>query len=787
MSATRSSQIVSILAARVTDGRFLLVNHKQNGFWLPTGRRRTNERHLDETLHRIMNKYIGSVVPAVGVVHTYIRRLENLPISTHFIFHTEAIDDSTDSDILTTSSPDDILQWFSLEELQNDISSDDPCLLGPEPLHLIENLKGSNASIVSETKPLDFNQDSDKVAVQHLLKAAKFDQLEQLILREFLNFSYPSMFMCKAAFSRYILQKGGSLERMDSLFRAFDVGRKKFLSFKHFYIGLAALDPHTNHGGGSAEIRCKYIFRFYSSHKEGFLEPSEFRNMVIDIMNIKGLPCHPDSIDNTVDENIKLFHDEDKTDVHHSSIPLNNFLVAVGNLKFRGTSILFRLPRSVYTHTKRSNTEVTSQDESSKKQKLSYDDASDSDGTHDTSCNNKADPLPTKNYELATHTVKVRRTGTLADVMAIWDLEGTEAVSASSTIHLEGDMTRFQRMSSVDSFNQRSHPNEMLTGLRYFEREKIATITKESKEAFSWGAVDYNAFAKCLLILCSQIKEILKSEPRLLSLKSPTYILGDIHGNYRDLVSFEKSLWRMGPLLTPASFLFLGDYVDRGEHGIEVVSYLFAQKLLSPNKFYLLRGNHETRNIQEVFSFKLECLTKFGTSVGEKIWAAINECFDCMPLSAVIDGKIFCTHGGIPSPVHGNGKMEIINSIPVPLPNPEEESPLAWELMWNDPIGLDQITPEMLQSLKENHGFSRNVRRGTAHVFSCSALKSFLHRNNLSHVIRAHEVQQVGFQVQQEGKLLTVFSSSRYCGGSNEAACVLADNSKLRLIRLDTS
>eukprot|EP00106_Octopus_bimaculoides_P022587 XP_014790029.1 PREDICTED: uncharacterized protein LOC106883514 [Octopus bimaculoides] len=196
---------------------------------------------------------------------------------------------------------------------------------------------------------------------------------KQLILREFLNFSYPSMLMCKAAFSRYILQKGGSLERMDDLFRAFDVGRKKFLSFKHFYIGLAALDPHTNHGGGSAEIRCKYIFRFYSSHKEGFLEPSEFRNMVIDIMNIKGLPCHPDSIDKTVDENIKLFHDDDKTDVHHSSIPLNNFLVAVGNLKFRGTSILFRLPRSIYTHTKRPNTEVTSQDESSKKLKLSND------------------------------------------------------------------------------------------------------------------------------------------------------------------------------------------------------------------------------------------------------------------------------------------------------------------------------------------------------------------------------------------------------------------------------
>lgn len=188
-----------------------------------------------------------------------------------------------------------------------------------------------------------------------------------------------------------------------------------------------------------------------------------------------------------------------------------------------------------------------------------------------------------------------------------------------------------------------------------------------------------------------------------------------------------------------------------------------------------------------VFLFGSECVQKFGAALGEEVWNVINAVFDALPLAAIVDDKIFCVHGGIPLPSQGGGFVSSIDSIPSDLSEPETQSQLAWELMWGDPLRPEDVNPNVIDELKKNEGFVSNDRRGTAHLFSSDALDAFLSRNGLSHVIRAHEVQQSGFQVQQKGKLLTVFSSSHYCGGSNEAACILAHQNKLRTIRLDTT
>ena len=120
-----------------------------------------------------------------------------------------------------------------------------------------------------------------------------------------------------------------------------------------------------------------------------------------------------------------------------------------------------------------------------------------------------------------------------------------------------------------------------------------------------------------------------------------------------------------------------------------------------------------------------------------------------------------CVHGGIPSLDIKNDFFKLVLQIPCPLRDPENESPLAWELLWNDPL-----SNEMRDLDNTNNGFISNVRRGTGFFFSSKALNDFLHQNSLSYVVRAHEVQQQGFKVRLFRNISFVFFQVRLFKGS---------------------
>jgi serine/threonine-protein phosphatase 2A catalytic subunit len=140
--------------------------------------------------------------------------------------------------------------------------------------------------------------------------------------------------------------------------------------------------------------------------------------------------------------------------------------------------------------------------------------------------------------------------------------------------------------------------------------------------------------------LCEKAKEILINESNVSSVKPPVTICGDIHGQFHDL----KELFKIGGQIPDTNYLFMGDYVDRGYYSVETVTLLIALKVRFKDRLTILRGNHEVRQITQVYGFYDECLRKYGNP---NVWVYFTQLFDYLPLTAVVDNAIFCLHGGL--------------------------------------------------------------------------------------------------------------------------------------------
>ena len=276
-------------------------------------------------------------------------------------------------------------------------------------------------------------------------------------------------------------------------------------------------------------------------------------------------------------------------------------------------------------------------------------------------------------------------------------------------------------------------------------------------------------FATDLMTICEEVRGLFEEEPRCLYLQSPVYVFGDIHGNLEDLHFFCDNIWKLGMDLTAGNFLFLGDYVDRGLNCLECVAYLFSVKLLHPKKVFMLRGNHETRDVNSWIdhykerSFLYQCQHRFGEEIGEVLWEECNQVFDRLPLSSVIDHELFCIHGGLPRLVPGfENEIDCINSVPhvagIMPPYRHETAQtkqIGADCIWSDPASEHQeqvqeqmkVNPEFVDYSVANldkDGFGQSPRGGGVVCFGNTAIHNFLVRNDLSYIIRAHEAHAHG-------------------------------------------
>ena len=183
--------------------------------------------------------------------------------------------------------------------------------------------------------------------------------------------------------------------------------------------------------------------------------------------------------------------------------------------------------------------------------------------------------------------------------------------------------------------------------------------------------------------LSLKAKDLFFEEPNVLELKGRVTIVGDIHGQFFDLMEIFKIVGKVDS----EPYLFLvtnkkGDYVDRGYNSIETIQYLLCLKLKFPTKIYLLRGNHETRNITSVYGLYDEIIRKYGNP---NVWRFLMDLFDYMPLAAVthkqiINNNIFCVHGGLSPDILYIDQIRVLErNIEIPL------SGKLCDLLWSDP------------------------------------------------------------------------------------------------------
>jgi protein phosphatase len=293
----------------------------------------------------------------------------------------------------------------------------------------------------------------------------------------------------------------------------------------------------------------------------------------------------------------------------------------------------------------------------------------------------------------------------------------------------------------------RSSDAEAVVDLFFSSFETI--VTSEEDMVTSIGTeISIPVFSEALIRhLLEIVQARFQSERPLIHVPAPVYVVGDVHGNLQDLVRIFRDCG------LESRYLFLGDYVDRGSFSLECILFLFALHCKYPDRFSLIRGNHECYGIASAYGFKKNVTASFP----ESLFDAFIDVFNWMPVAAIVGRSIFCVHGGIGPELQ---RISQIEQLQRPLRADGTDDPIVGSLLWADP------NPKIPM-----YGHSD---RGNFIEFGPLALQKFLAGNNLTMLLRGHQcVDGVEFMRPKGMPLVTVFSSSSYLGPNSNRCGVL--------------
>ncbi len=259
--------------------------------------------------------------------------------------------------------------------------------------------------------------------------------------------------------------------------------------------------------------------------------------------------------------------------------------------------------------------------------------------------------------------------------------------------------------------------------------------------------------------LVDKAKELFRTYENVIYAKSPITVVGDIHGQFHDLME----MFRYCGKAPDTNFLFLGDYVDRGYYSVECVTLLIALTLRYPGRMTILRGNHESRQITQVYGFYDECVRKYGTV---SVWKLLTDFFEFLPLAALIENQILCVHGGLSPAIESIDAIKALNRY-----QDTGEGSIS-DLVWSDP--------------DERTGWGVSPR-GAGYSFGADVSQTFNRVNHLSLIARAHQLTMEGYSWAHDRNVVTIFSAPNYCYrcGNQAAIMELGENLQYTFLQFD--
>ena len=619
---------------------------EKGGHWFPMVQLKAQQSQLatvEQLIRRLLkarptaNSGTGQAVPPPPQLIDTLRI--QVPVSLFFVkrflFHCQFPVGITDCECMhstpttpsssPTSSSAQVVWWPLTEAIK--LTS----LWGPEPtVHLSGPFQSAHhplPHILQEvTVEETLGQIAEAAEKRRMLQAIGLTEQDLLILYgDFIQHCFPSAVMSLTSFQSYLLKRGlnvgggngGGQDNSNNshntnstsqqLFNAFrsqssapSAQSSSYIRLPDLLFGLAALDAKTSHGDETGKLRAKYMYRYYkrNADSEDGLDYDSMRWFVRDLQMEKRMLSSQSegaAAEQQLEAAVKGTYAEMEVP-YRQLVTERAFLKAIAYKKVRGTSLIFRIrPSPLGTIISKVKAAPVVVEGGQQQQQSSVTVSSGMAGLGSSSA---------RQLTLSTHFVSLAFDGTVYAPMRMQSADGQQP--ASSITGSKAARARFEEL-----FYSKFVANELIEAIRKFSADTVNS---------TWGSAlrtkKMAGWAEKLEQLCQQVAPILQAEERIVRLNSPILCFGDIHGNLNDLMHFEQTLWRRGPLLSGLNYLFLGDYVDRGNYSVEVVAYLFSCKLLSPEQFVLIRGNHETRLVNSAFTFLKECQEKFGIKKG---------------------------------------------------------------------------------------------------------------------------------------------------------------------------